>query len=126
MDFKKFEIWCKDKGFIFTLPSGYIRLNNLEVKSFESFKGLFNLCVLFFYEEMYKEKENETKQITFKNESSISILNEEENIRGERSKSSNWCCLGKEDYQKEIENSLLNDDSVDVKDYLKWKDEHKS
>lgn len=26
---------------------------------------------------------------------------------------------------KEKEKSLLNDDSVDVKDYLKWKDEHK-
>ena len=26
---------------------------------------------------------------------------------------------------KKKEESLLNDDSVDVKDYLKWKDEHK-
>lgn len=26
---------------------------------------------------------------------------------------------------REKEESLLNDDSVDVKDYLKWKDEHK-
>lgn len=26
---------------------------------------------------------------------------------------------------KEKEKSLLNDDSVDVKDYLKWKDDHK-
>ena len=26
---------------------------------------------------------------------------------------------------KEKEKSLLNDDSVDIKDYLKWKDDHK-
>ena len=33
------------------------------------------------------------------------------------------CFLNKK--LKKKEESLLNDDSVDVKDYLKWKDEHK-
>lgn len=59
MDFKKFQQWCENKGFVVKLPSGYSKLINLEVSSFESFKGIFNLCMLFFYEELYKQRENE-------------------------------------------------------------------
>ncbi len=59
MDFKKFQQWCENKGFVFKLPSGYSKLINLEVSSFESFKGIFNLCMMFFYEELYKQREEE-------------------------------------------------------------------
>lgn len=59
MDFNKFQEWCQNKGFVFKLPSGYSKLINLEVSSFESFKGIFNLCMLFFYEELYKQREEE-------------------------------------------------------------------
>ena len=59
MDFNKFKQWCENKGFVFKLPSGYSKLINLEVSSFESFKGIFNLCMLFFYEELYKQREEE-------------------------------------------------------------------
>lgn len=59
MDFKKFQQWCENKGFVVKLPSGYSKLINLEVSSFESFKGIFNLCRIFFYEELYKQRENE-------------------------------------------------------------------
>lgn len=59
MDFNKFQQWCENKGFVFKLPSGYSKLINLEVSSFESFKGIFNLCMLFFYEELYKQREEE-------------------------------------------------------------------
>ncbi len=59
MDFKKFQQWCENRGFVFKLPSGYSKLINLEVSSFESFKGIFNLCMLFFYEELYKQREEE-------------------------------------------------------------------
>lgn len=57
MDFNKFQEWCQNRGFVFKLPSGYSKLINLEVSSFESFKGIFNLCMLFFYEELYKQRE---------------------------------------------------------------------
>lgn len=59
MDFKKFQQWCENKGFVVKMPSGYFKLINLEVSSFESFKGIFNLCMLFFYEELYKQREEE-------------------------------------------------------------------
>lgn len=59
MDFNKFQEWCQNKGFVFKLPSGYVKLINLDVSSFESFKGIFNLCMLFFYEELYKQREEE-------------------------------------------------------------------
>ena len=59
MDFNKFQEWCQNKGFVIKLPSGYSKLINFEVSSFESFKGIFNLCMLFFYEELYKQRENE-------------------------------------------------------------------
>lgn len=59
MDFKRFQQWCENKGFVFKLPSGYSKLINLEVSSFESFKGIFNLCMLFFYEELYRQREEE-------------------------------------------------------------------
>lgn len=62
MDFKKFQQWCENKGFIVKMPSGYSKLINLEVSSFESFKGIFNLCMLFFYEELYKQREEEKKE----------------------------------------------------------------
>lgn len=59
MDFKKFQQWCENKGFVVKMPSGYSKLINLEVSSFESFKGIFNLCMIFFYEELYKQREEE-------------------------------------------------------------------
>ena len=59
MDFNKFQEWCQNKGFVVKLPSGYVKLINLDVSSFESFKGIFNLCMLFFYEELYKQREEE-------------------------------------------------------------------
>lgn len=62
MDFNKFQEWCQNKGFVIKLPSGYSKLINLEVSSFESFKGIFNLCMIFFYEELYKQRENEKEE----------------------------------------------------------------
>ena len=71
MDFNKFQQWCQNRGFVVKLPSGYSKLINLEVSSFESFKGIFNLCMLFFYEEfdsamlslnLYKQRENEKEE----------------------------------------------------------------
>lgn len=68
MDFNKFQEWCQNRGFVVKLPSGYSKLINLEVSSFESFKGIFNLCMIFFYEEfdsamlslrLYKQREKE-------------------------------------------------------------------
>lgn len=59
MDFNKFQQWCQNRGFIVKLPSGYSKLINLDVSSFESFKGIFNLCMMFFYEELYKQREKE-------------------------------------------------------------------
>ena len=59
MDFNKFQEWCQNKGFVVKLPSGYVKLINLDVSSFESFKGIFNLCMIFFYEELYKQREEE-------------------------------------------------------------------
>lgn len=59
MDFNKFQEWCQNKGFVIKLPSGYVKLINLDVSSFESFKGIFNLCMIFFYEELYKQREKE-------------------------------------------------------------------
>ena len=59
MNFNKFQQWCQNKGFVVKLPSGYSKLINLEVSSFESFKGIFNLCMIFFYEELYKQREEE-------------------------------------------------------------------
>lgn len=59
MDFKKFQQWCENRGFTVKMPSGYSKLINLEVSSFESFKGLFNLCMMFFYEELYKQRDEE-------------------------------------------------------------------
>ena len=63
MDFNKFQQWCQNRGFIIKLPSGYVKLINLDVSSFESFKGIFNLCMLFFYEELYKQRENEKEEV---------------------------------------------------------------
>lgn len=59
MDFNKFQEWCQNRGFVVKLPSGYVKLINLDVSSFESFKGIFNLCMIFFYEELYKQREEE-------------------------------------------------------------------
>ena len=59
MDFNKFQEWCQNRGFVVKLPSGYSKLINLDVSSFESFKGIFNLCMIFFYEELYKQREEE-------------------------------------------------------------------
>lgn len=105
MDFKKFQQWCENKGFVVKMPSGYSKLINLEVSSFESFKGIFNLCMLFFYEETNRIKNEEMKQclknldnqpialykdgednpsaykINFKNGSTIIPSNEGETIR---------------------------------------------
>ena len=105
MDFKKFQQWCENKGFVVKMPSGYSKLINLEVSSFESFKGIFNLCMMFFYEELHRQRDEEMKQclknlnnqpialykdgdnepsaykINFKNGSTIIPLNEGETIR---------------------------------------------
>lgn len=62
MDFKKFQQWCENKGFVVKMPSGYSKLINLEVSSFESFKGIFNLCMMFFYEELHRQRDEEMKQ----------------------------------------------------------------
>ena len=62
MDFNKFQQWCQNRGFVVKLPSGYSKLINFEVSSFESFKGIFNLCMLFFYEETNRIKNEEMKQ----------------------------------------------------------------
>lgn len=62
MDFNKFQEWCQNRGFVVKLPSGYSKLINLDVSSFESFKGIFNLCMLFFYEELYKQREEEKEE----------------------------------------------------------------
>ena len=62
MDFNKFQEWCQNRGFVVKLPSGYVKLINLDVSSFESFKGIFNLCMLFFYEELYKQREEEKEE----------------------------------------------------------------
>ena len=62
MDFNKFQEWCQNKGFVVKLPSGYVKLINLDVSSFESFKGIFNLCMIFFYEELHKQRDEEMKQ----------------------------------------------------------------
>lgn len=59
MDFNKFQEWCQNRGFVVKLPSGYSKLINLDVSSFESFKGIFNLCMIFFYEELYKQRKEE-------------------------------------------------------------------
>lgn len=84
MDFKKFQQWCENKGFVVKMPSGYSKLINLEVSSFESFKGIFNLCMLFFYEELYRQRDeemeyqlksiNQSPVISFNNGSSITPL----------------------------------------------------
>ena len=62
MDFNKFQEWCQNKGFVVKLPSGYSKLINLDVSSFESFKGIFNLCMIFFYEELNRQREEEKKE----------------------------------------------------------------
>lgn len=62
MDFNKFQEWCQNKGFVIKLPSGYVKLINLDVSSFESFKGIFNLCMIFFYEETNRIKNEEMKE----------------------------------------------------------------
>lgn len=59
MDFNKFQQWCQNKGFIITHSSGYPEMVGLTVKNFKSFKGIFNLCMIFFYEELYKQREEE-------------------------------------------------------------------
>ena len=94
MDFNRFQEWCQNKGFVVKLPSGYSKLINLEVSSFESFKGIFNLCMLFFYEELYKQRENESESAT--------------SVDGEAKRSkSNWCDIGKENREKEYKDSEL-------------------
>lgn len=62
MDFNKFQEWCQNKGFVIKLPSGYSKLINLDVSSFESFKGIFNLCMIFFYEELNRQREEEKEE----------------------------------------------------------------
>lgn len=79
MDFKKFQQWCQDRGFIITLPSGYIRVNNLDVKDFGSFKGLFSLCMMFFEDELSKAFEK-TLAKTNDNEASGYYSSDDEGI----------------------------------------------
>ena len=118
MDFNKFQEWCQNKGFVITHSSGYPEMVGLTVKKFESFKGIFNLCMLFFYEELYKQRENEKEEAlnncikNFKNSPTILYPADGSTITpdGEAKRSkSNWCYLGKENYQKELENCKCGD-----------------
>lgn len=179
MDFNKFQEWCQNRGFVVKLPSGYSKLINLDVSSFESFKGIFNLCMIFFYEELYKQREKETSTevnekeilakankinrngnffvinpdtaIKFENGSSTPLSNPDGTVRSNYNQISymsskkyfdeaiqkvfNYLVTPNDDgtvpmdkllkYLDDKEEALLNNDSVDVKDYLKWKEKHK-
>ena len=139
MDFNKFQQWCQNKGFVVKLPSGYVKLINLDVSSFESFKGIFNLCMIFFYEELYKQKENE-KEEALKNwiekykdsptilypadGSTITPLNDSESIvRSNRSKDQVLRNIKIKKYRKNIDVKYSDEDFETVFNYLLTPDE---
>lgn len=88
MDFNNFKQWCQNKGFIITLPSGYTQLMGLDGKSFEQFKGFFNLCVLFFQEKTLNTDSN-------------AELYKQRNAQIYKTLKRNWYDIGKEQRNKE-------------------------
>ena len=143
MDFNKFQQWCQNRGFVVKLPSGYSKLINLEVSSFESFKGIFNLCMLFFYEEfdsamlslsLYKQRENEKEEAlnncikNFKNSptilypadgSTITPLNDSEStVRSNRSKDQILRNIKIKKYRKDIDVKYSDEDFEKTFNYL--------
>ena len=88
MDFNNFKQWCQNKGFIITLPSGYIQVMGLDGKSFEQFKGFFNLCVLFFQEKTLDTDSN-------------AELYKQRNAQIYKTLKRNWYDIGKEQRNKE-------------------------
>lgn len=134
MDFNKFQQWCQNKGFVIKLPSGYSKLINLEVSSFESFKGIFNLCMLFFYEELYKQREEEKEDglrkfiEKYKNSptifyladgSTITPLNDSEStVRSNRSKDQVLRNIKIKKYRKDIDVKYSDEDFEKTFNYL--------
>ena len=134
MDFNRFQEWCQNKGFVVKLPSGYSKLINLEVSSFESFKGIFNLCMIFFYEELYKQRENEKEEAlnncikNFKNSptilypadgSTITPLNDSEStVRSNRSKDQVLRNIKIKKYRKDIDVKYSDEDFEKTFNYL--------
>ena len=132
MDFNRFQEWCQNKGFVVKLPSGYSKLINFEVSSFESFKGIFNLCVLFFYEELYKQREEEKEDelrkfiekykdsppiLYLENGSTITPLNDSEStVRSNRSKDLRNIKIKK--YRKDIDVKYSDEDFEKTFNYL--------
>ena len=143
MDFNKFQEWCQNKGFVVKLPSGYSKLINLEVSSFESFKGIFNLCMIFFYEEfdsamlslsLYKQREEEKEDglrkfiEKYKNSptilypadgSTITPLNDSEStVRSNRSKDQVLRNIKIKKYRKDIDVKYSDEDFEKTFNYL--------
>lgn len=122
MDFNRFQQWCENKGFVITLPSGYIRVNNLDVKDFNSFKGLFNLCMMFFQEKM-NEQRNEEETLAKAKEMKQCLKNWNKQpvvlYKDRDTKPSDWwdsasspdgdADLGKKNYQRELQNCKSGD-----------------
>ena len=134
MDFNKFQEWCQNKGFVIKLPSGYSKLINLEVSSFESFKGIFNLCMIFFYEELYKQRENEKEDglrnwtEKFKNSPTIlypadgstitPLTDSESTVRSNRSKDQVHRNIKIKKYRKDIDVKYSDEDFEKTFNYL--------
>ena len=134
MDFNKFQEWCQNKGFVITHSSGYPEMVGLTVKKFESFKGIFNLCMLFFYEELYKQRENEKEEAlnncikNFKNSptilypadsSTITPLNDSEStVRSNRSKDQVLRNIKIKKYRKDIDVKYSDEDFEKTFNYL--------
>lgn len=134
MDFNKFQEWCQNRGFVVKLPSGYSKLINLEVSSFESFKGIFNLCMIFFYEELYKQKNEEEKDTLknwtekFKNSPTIlypadgstiaPLNNSESTVRSNRSKDQILRNIKIKKYRKDIDVKYSDEDFEKTFNYL--------
>lgn len=134
MDFNKFQEWCQNRGFVVKLPSGYSKLINFEVSSFESFKGIFNLCMIFFYEELYKQKNEEEKDTLknwtekFKNSPTIlypadgstiaPLNNSESTVRSNRSKDQILRNIKIKKYRKDIDVKYSDEDFEKTFNYL--------
>lgn len=104
MNFNNFKQWCQNKGFIITLPSGYIQVMGLDGKSFEQFKGFFNLCVLFFQE---KTLDTDSEEETLSPDDDAELY-KQRNAQIYKTSKRNWCDIGKEQRNKEnYENSEL-------------------
>lgn len=134
MDFNKFQEWCQNRGFVVKLSSGYSKLINFEVSSFESFKGIFNLCMIFFYEELYKQKNEEEKDTLknwtekFKNSPTIlypadgstiaPLNNSESTVRSNRSKDQILRNIKIKKYRKDIDVKYSDEDFEKTFNYL--------